>query len=88
MTTTEIQKNNVNVDCTDRSLRALQQSALSILQGLWPDVAPVTAAHMLKLFKLGAFNSNHFFRVDKGFVAQVRPAHFFMIAPLLSDSRR
>ena len=33
-------------------------------------VAPVTTAHILKLAKLGAYNGNHFFRVDKGFVAQ------------------
>lgn len=33
-------------------------------------VAPTTAAHILKLVKLGGYNGNHFFRVDKGFVAQ------------------
>lgn len=33
-------------------------------------VAPVTTEHILKLAKLGGYNSNHFFRVDKGFVAQ------------------
>ena len=33
-------------------------------------VAPVTAPHILRLAKLGAYNTNHFFRVDKGFVAQ------------------
>ena len=33
-------------------------------------VAPVTSDHILKLAKLGGYNSNHFFRVDKGFVAQ------------------
>ena len=38
--------------------------------GLPVQVAPVTTAHMLKLIKLGGFNGNHFFRVDKGFVAQ------------------
>ena len=30
----------------------------------------MTTAHMLKLVKLGGFNGNHVFRVDKGFVAQ------------------
>mmetsp|Transcript_33287 Transcript_33287/g.55823 ORF Transcript_33287/g.55823 Transcript_33287/m.55823 type:complete len:244 (-) Transcript_33287:104-835(-) len=39
--------------------------------GFYPDVAPVTVQHILKLGRLGAYNSNHFFRVDKGFVAQV-----------------
>ena len=33
-------------------------------------MAPVTSAHILRLARLGAYNSNHFFRVDKGFVAQ------------------
>ena len=33
--------------------------------------APLTAAHILKLCSLGAYAGNHFFRVDKGFVAQV-----------------
>lgn len=30
----------------------------------FPKLAPVTAAHILKLFKLGCYNSNHFFRVS------------------------
>lgn len=41
-----------------------------IEMALYPDVAPVTSDHILKLAKLGGYNSNHFFRVDKGFVAQ------------------
>ncbi|XP_024532294.1 peptidyl-prolyl cis-trans isomerase CYP23 [Selaginella moellendorffii] len=39
--------------------------------GFYPDVAPVTVEHIFKLVRLGAYNTNHFFRVDKGFVAQV-----------------
>jgi hypothetical protein len=31
--------------------------------GFYPDVAPVTVAHILKLARLGAYNTNHFFRV-------------------------
>jgi len=34
-------------------------------------VAPVTAQHIFKLVTLGAYIGDHFFRVDKGFVAQV-----------------
>ena len=30
--------------------------------GLYPDVAPATAKHILKLAKLGGYNTNHFFR--------------------------
>lgn len=33
-------------------------------------VAPVTTDHILKLVELGGYNNNHFFRIDKGFVAQ------------------
>lgn len=38
---------------------------------LWPSVAPRTTAHMLKIFELGLMNTNHFFCVDSGFVAQL-----------------
>ncbi|KAL3138622.1 hypothetical protein ABBQ32_006386 [Trebouxia sp. C0010 RCD-2024] len=41
-----------------------------IEMALYPDVAPVTTAHILKLVQLGGYNGNHFFRIDKGFVAQ------------------
>eukprot|EP00245_Coleochaete_scutata_P014726 TRINITY_DN6367_c0_g6_i1.p1 TRINITY_DN6367_c0_g6~~TRINITY_DN6367_c0_g6_i1.p1 ORF type:complete len:241 (-),score=42.17 TRINITY_DN6367_c0_g6_i1:238-960(-) len=39
--------------------------------GFFPEVAPKTVAHMAKLCRLGTFIDNHFFRVDRGFVAQV-----------------
>lgn len=32
--------------------------------GFYPKVAPRTVAHILKLVKLGAYNTNHFFRVS------------------------
>ena len=35
------------------------------------DVAPITARHILENFKRGNYDTNHFFRVDRGFVAQV-----------------
>eukprot|EP00882_Tetradesmus_deserticola_P021897 GHRQ01023734.1.p1 GENE.GHRQ01023734.1~~GHRQ01023734.1.p1 ORF type:complete len:183 (-),score=25.29 GHRQ01023734.1:230-778(-) len=35
-------------------------------------VAPITAQHIFKLVAMGAYTGNHFFRVDKGFVAQVQ----------------
>eukprot|EP00892_Ulva_mutabilis_P003844 jgi/Ulvmu1/1831/UM119_0050.1 len=38
--------------------------------GFFPDVAPLTVKHIIKLFQLGCYNSNHFFRVHAGFVAQ------------------
>lgn len=39
--------------------------------GFYPLVAPQTVDHIFKLVRLGCYNTNHFFRVDKGFVAQV-----------------
>ncbi|KDO82879.1 hypothetical protein CISIN_1g027035mg [Citrus sinensis] len=39
--------------------------------GFYPSVAPQTVDHIFKLVRLGCYNTNHFFRVDKGFVAQV-----------------
>eukprot|EP00798_Chlamydomonas_sp_ICE-L_P031049 gene31049-7142_t len=38
--------------------------------GFYPEVAPVTCAHIFELVQLGLFTTNEFFRVDKGFVAQ------------------
>ena len=31
--------------------------------GFYPSVAPITVAHIMKLVRLGAYNTNHFFRV-------------------------
>lgn len=50
----------------------LQTTLGDIELAFYPDVAPVTVAHIIELGRLGAYNTNHFFRVDKGFVAQAR----------------
>ncbi len=50
----------------------LQTTLGDIELAFFPGVAPVTVAHIIELGRLGAFNTNHFFRVDKGFVAQAR----------------
>eukprot|EP01061_Rhynchopus_euleeides_P023237 TRINITY_DN37899_c0_g1_i1.p1 TRINITY_DN37899_c0_g1~~TRINITY_DN37899_c0_g1_i1.p1 ORF type:complete len:291 (+),score=114.48 TRINITY_DN37899_c0_g1_i1:46-873(+) len=42
--------------------------------GFFAKDTPLTAAHMLECFRMGLFDSNHVFRVDKGFVAQVADA--------------
>lgn len=52
----------------------LQTTLGDIELAFFPDVAPITVAHILELGRLGLYTSNHFFRVDKGFVAQVRRA--------------
>ena len=48
----------------------------------YPDVAPHTVAHILELARRGCYNTNHFFRVDKGFVAQVADVVGGRIAPM------
>jgi len=45
-----------------RDMRA-QTNYGDIEMAFFPDVAPVTVAHILKLARLGAYNTNHFFRV-------------------------
>ena len=50
----------------------LQTTHGDIELAFYTEVAPVTAAHILELGRLGAYNTNHFFRVDRGFVAQAR----------------
>ncbi|BBN11873.1 hypothetical protein MPTK1_5g15470 [Marchantia polymorpha subsp. ruderalis] len=55
--------------------------------GFYPEVAPITVKHILKLVKLGAYNSNHFFRVDRGFVAQVADVVGGREAPLNAEQR-
>ncbi|PIN24972.1 peptidylprolyl isomerase [Handroanthus impetiginosus] len=50
--------------------------------GFYPSVAPKTVEHIFKLVRLGCYNTNHFFRVDKGFVAQVADVVGGRTAPL------
>ena len=38
----------------------------------YPNAAPVTVAHITKLFRMGCYDTNHIFRVDRGFVAQIQ----------------
>lgn len=45
-------------------------------------VAPLTSMHILKLAQLGAYDTNEFFRVDKGFVAQVQSCEHGRQVPL------
>ncbi|GLT27684.1 hypothetical protein SLA2020_026650 [Shorea laevis] len=56
--------------------------------GFYPSVAPKTVDHIFKLVRLGCYNTNHFFRVDKGFVAQVADVVGGRSAPMNEDQRR
>ncbi|KAK9865118.1 hypothetical protein WJX84_001931 [Apatococcus fuscideae] len=53
-----------------------------IEMALYPEAAPKTVKHIMQLARLGAYNTNHFFRVDKGFVAQVADCSGGREAPL------
>lgn len=48
-------------------------------------LAPQTVPHIVALIKTGAYNSNHFFRVDKGFVAQVADVRSGRMVPLTAQ---
>ncbi|CAK8536774.1 unnamed protein product [Lathyrus sativus] len=56
--------------------------------GFYPTVAPKTVDHIFKLVRLGGYNTNHFFRVDKGFVAQVDDITNGRSAPMNEEQRR
>ncbi|XP_038889441.1 peptidyl-prolyl cis-trans isomerase CYP23 [Benincasa hispida] len=55
--------------------------------GFYPKVAPKTVDHIFKLVRLGCYNTNHFFRVDKGFVAQVADVVGGRLAPMNEEQR-
>ncbi|KAK3421926.1 hypothetical protein EUGRSUZ_G02518 [Eucalyptus grandis] len=55
--------------------------------GFFPGVAPRTVDHIFKLVRLGCYNTNHFFRVDKGFVAQVADVANGRTAPMNDEQR-
>lgn len=51
-------------------------------------VAPVTARHILKLAKMGAYNTVNFFRVDRGFVAQTADVVYGRLESCPLDNRQ
>ncbi|KAJ4973269.1 hypothetical protein NE237_006443 [Protea cynaroides] len=55
--------------------------------GFFRSVAPKTVEHIFKLVRMGCYNTNHFFRVDKGFVAQVADVVGGRTAPLNQEQR-
>eukprot|EP00268_Persea_americana_P020364 TRINITY_DN20570_c0_g2_i1.p1 TRINITY_DN20570_c0_g2~~TRINITY_DN20570_c0_g2_i1.p1 ORF type:complete len:227 (-),score=37.54 TRINITY_DN20570_c0_g2_i1:245-925(-) len=55
--------------------------------GFFPRVAPKTVEHIFKLVRLGCYNTNHFFRVDKSFVAQVADVVGGRTAPMNEEQR-
>ncbi|KAJ0988566.1 hypothetical protein J5N97_006922 [Dioscorea zingiberensis] len=55
--------------------------------GFFPHVAPKTVEHIFKLVRLGCYNTNHIFRVDRGFVAQVADVVSGRTAPMNEEQR-
>ncbi|KAF9625778.1 hypothetical protein IFM89_027103 [Coptis chinensis] len=70
------------------SARVLFQTNYGDIEfGFYPTVAPKTVDHIYKLVRMGCYNTNHFFRVDKGFVAQVADVIGGRQAPLNEEQR-
>ncbi|KAF5204127.1 Peptidyl-prolyl cis-trans isomerase cyp23, partial [Thalictrum thalictroides] len=81
----------VQVSCEDHRLgsaRVVFQTNYGDIEfGFYPSVAPKTVDHIYKLVRMGCYNTNHFFRVDKGFVAQVADVVNGRQAPLNEEQR-
>jgi len=60
----------------------------TIVLAFYPNAAPVTVAHISKLFRMGCYDTNHIFRVDKGFVAQIQSVHDSSVTRKLSPECR
>ena len=55
--------------------RVVMQTTMGEIElAFYVETAPITSKHMLYCFRMGLFDSNHVFRVDKGFVAQIADA--------------
>ncbi|KAK2994656.1 hypothetical protein RJ640_007837 [Escallonia rubra] len=71
------------------SVRVVFQTSHGDIEfGFFPNVAPQTVEHIYKLVRSGCYNTNHFFRVDKGFVAQVADVVGGRTAPLNEEQRQ
>mmetsp|Transcript_1283 Transcript_1283/g.2061 ORF Transcript_1283/g.2061 Transcript_1283/m.2061 type:complete len:240 (-) Transcript_1283:50-769(-) len=64
-----------------------ERVVLQLLEGdiefaFYPEIAPLTSAHIFHLVQLGLYDTNHFFRIDKGFVAQTGDVMTGRMVPL------
>ncbi|KAF5830356.1 cyclophilin-like protein [Dunaliella salina] len=55
--------------------------------GFFPDVAPITSQHIFTLCQQGLYTTNQFFRLDRGFVAQVSDVRSGRLLPLNSQQQ-
>ncbi|KAG9451245.1 hypothetical protein H6P81_011210 [Aristolochia fimbriata] len=77
-----------SVDAELGSARVVFQTNVGDIEfGFYPRVAPKTVEHIFKLVRLGCYNTNHFFRVDKGFVAQVADVTGGRTAPMNDEQK-
>ena len=53
----------------ERIVVQLEHGTLEL--GLYASVAPATVTHITRLVELGALNTNHFYAIERGVVAQV-----------------
>eukprot|EP01025_Chloroclados_australasicus_P020046 TRINITY_DN21081_c0_g1_i1.p1 TRINITY_DN21081_c0_g1~~TRINITY_DN21081_c0_g1_i1.p1 ORF type:complete len:245 (-),score=19.74 TRINITY_DN21081_c0_g1_i1:445-1179(-) len=71
-----------------RERAVFQTSFGDIEMAFYPEVAPITTEHIINLIRMGCYNSNHFFRVDKGFVAQTQDVASGRLVPLSPVQRK
>lgn len=64
----------------------LRTLAGDVVIALYPDVAPQHVAQVMKLARLGAYDTTHFYRMHPGFVAQLSVAQDRLI-PLTTEQR-
>ncbi|KAJ9453598.1 Peptidyl-prolyl cis-trans isomerase CYP23 [Diplonema papillatum] len=69
----------------DRVVMHTEMGAIEL--GFYVEEAPATSAHMLACFRMGLFDTNEVFRVDKGFVAQVSDAQNGRRLPMNATQR-
>jgi len=58
-----------------------------IVLGFYREIAPVTVEHILTLVRMGGYNTNEIFRVDRGFVAQIQGVEGGRRAPMSKSLR-
>lgn len=69
--------------------RAVLQTSFGDLHlAFYNFAAPRTTELVTKLLELGAYNTNHFFRVDKGFVAQVAGVEGNLLFEMNEEQRK
>ena len=81
----------VGVDSLQRRLsseRVVMQTTMGEIEfGFYAEESPTTTNHMLECFVMGLFDTNHIFRVDRGFVIQIASASMGRRASMNSEQQ-